>query len=139
MPDFHKVASPTFSPTRCAACSTHACPDGFIDLVASTATAGFINGAPAPAKDGEPVYGRLYLCAWCVRHAARMVGCADPDSVAERAEQIRGLLEVNAQLGAELEVERRNKVVAIEDIPTILDAYKRSQQKTAPKPPKAAA
>lgn len=116
MPDFTFTKHPVFSPTRCAACSTHACAEGFVDMVASTATAGFHDGAPMPPAPDEPTYGRLYLCARCVWEAARRVGCLDPQQAAqlrEEHEQCGLMLEQAKQL---VEEERASKVVTLADV-----------------------
>lgn len=115
MPDFNKVPAPMFSPTRCAACSTHACHEGFVDFVATTATQGFENGAPMQPLPGEPMYGRLYLCARCVWTAARLVGCLDPQQADElTALTVRASAEADV-LRDELAAERASKLSA-EDV-----------------------
>ena len=57
MPEFSLVPSPFFSPTQCATCSTHADPDGFVDLIVEIFP-----------------HGRIYMCSKCINQAGIKAG-----------------------------------------------------------------
>lgn len=101
---FTVVEHPLLSPTECLTCKTHACDEGFIDT-------------------GVEVfpYGRVYFCARCAWQAAGLVGCNDPGQVADDTTAIRQLEFELAATVAELEHERTNKVVSIDDVRVLIE------------------
>lgn len=103
MPDFQRVKSPFFTPTRCATCLSHKDKDGFVDLLVDT-----------------PINGRLYMCATCLYQAGRKMGMLDPES-AERLGMVVQEVSAHAEyLTLELEREKENKVVSLKDARKLL-------------------
>lgn len=103
MPDYQWVPTPVFTPTTCLGCNAHRHEDGFVDTLAEDAAG-----------------RRLYLCAECVRQAARKVGCYAPKEVADLKAEVAAANARAAELEDELAVERANKVVSLADVKKIL-------------------
>ena len=107
--DFQWVQSPQLAPGRCQSCSTHSHPDGFVDLIAE----GPLQEVPG---FGLAAAARVYLCAGCLRQAARHVGCLEPKQADDLG---RRLGEANSrinQLEADLAAEQENKLVSLADV-----------------------
>lgn len=120
MPDFrftrHLGASENPPPTQCATCSTHACDEGFVDLIVSLSP-----------------YGRLYMCARCVWAAARLVGCIDPQQVVIKDDALEEMSAANEELAAKLEAEKAEKYVPLADVIDFFDEReKRRPDQPAP-------
>lgn len=138
MPMFQLVPHPQFTPTACVTCGSNRDPDGFIDLLVDTATMGFDERDGAPIHDPagvKPTIGHLYLCCTCLFQAANAGGCLTPQKRVEAQEAIATADATIARLQAELEVERSNKVVNLDQLSELIG----KQVAAKPVKPKAAA
>lgn len=127
MPAFEVVAHPVFSPTRCATCGTSSCPDGFVDLLVDSAPVrGFTEdgGDPIHDPDGvEPTLGHLYMCVQCVAQAAVKIGGCDRADRVRLEDKVVGYEAHIAELEQQLEAERLDKVVSLDDVRTLLATH----------------
>lgn len=102
MPDFQWLKAPVFTPTQCCTCSTHAHPDGFVDLLADT------------------ISGRLYICAGCVNQAGRQIGMLSRENAGDLTDRLADAANLVADLESQLEDEKANKVVSLADVKTLV-------------------
>jgi hypothetical protein len=118
-----KVPHPSFSPTHCATCGANKCDDGFVDMLVTVPVHGWNDdGTPRVVEGSEfPVWGRLYQCAWCVRQAAKLVGCAVPETVQELLGKIGEAQAEAARLADELEAVRATTLTP-DDLATLKQA-----------------
>lgn len=120
MPMFQLVAAPTFSPTRCCACGSSACRDGFVDLLVEDASLGFDEKTAQPIHDPEiriPTIGHLWLCAFCVQQAATVIDYVPPARHSDTVDELvaaRGTIADLEQRLAEAEA-RPVQVVSLAD------------------------
>lgn len=131
MPSFQIVPHPVFSPTSCVTCGSSSDPDGFVDLLVRSATNGFSEDTAAPIHDTagtKPTIGHLYLCVTCLHQAANAAGCMTPQKRAEHDDRLAEADATIVRLQAELEVEKRNKLVDLSQLEGLLVR----QQKAAP-------
>lgn len=124
MPGFMHVPHPMFSPTRCVACQGNKDDGGFIDLlVDSEAVNGYDRkGDPLPAREGEPKFGHLYLCATCCGQVATKLDYVPPEHAQVLRVQIASLEEDLATARAELAEERARpiNVVSVDDLAELI-------------------
>lgn len=115
MPDFLRIERPLAPPTQCIACSTHSCPEGFIDT-----------GREIPGYGGltAGVGGRIYLCGWCVSAAAKLIGFVDGAIAKAMSDELAGCNTVIEQLNAELEQERDKKLVSLVELEGVISNRK---------------
>lgn len=106
MPEFQRVAAPIYSPTQCISCSTHADPEGFVDLLA----------------EQLPPYGRVYLCAGCVKQAGKQIGMLEEKQANHLRVRLTDAVQEIAVLNTKLEEERQNKFVTMSDVIASLQA-----------------
>lgn len=124
MPAFLVVPHAQFSPTACVTCGTSSDPHGFVDLLVDTAVQGFDEDGGFPIHDpklARPTIGHLYLCCTCLYQAANAAGCADPADKAMLEERLVVAADAITDLEAELDAERADKVVSLDDVRTLLD------------------
>lgn len=107
MPDFNKIERPLARPTACVICHTHGCPDGFIDT-----------------GQELPMYGRVYICGWCIASAAKMQGFADGVVHEKLRADFANLLVTVDGLEGELDAERDKKLVSVTDLEKVISARK---------------
>lgn len=130
MPSFQIVRSPIFSPTSCVTCGSSSDPKGFVDLLVRSATSGFDETTAAPIHDPagvKPTIGHLYLCVTCLHQAAHAAGCLTPQKRAEHDGALTAARAAVDRLEAELEVEKRNKVVDLTQLSELIGRQKTGQ------------
>jgi hypothetical protein len=82
---------------------THRDPDGFVDLLVDT-----------------PVNGRLYMCASCVEQAGRRVGMLPKANAQTLTDRLADAANTVRDLEQQLDVEKRNKLVSLDDVKTLV-------------------
>ena len=89
----------------------------------NTCVCGSNTATPIVDTGYEILHGyRVYLCAKCVRNAAQVTGHASPEDVAAGVAKIQADAARIAELEAELEAERGNKLVSLADVRELVAA-----------------
>lgn len=129
---FFRLKAPQFSPTRCCACGSSACVDGFVDLLVEDASLGYDEKTAQPIDDPQvkiPTIGHLYLCGFCMKAGAHVYDYVSPEKHREILDRLEAaeaeLVALREQLAAA--EAQPTQVVALADVL----ALTKPKQKTA--------
>lgn len=107
MTEFHWLQRPRYG--VCPICGASSNDSGFVDFIADVPLRAF-------GAEGEQVgWADLFVCANCVRSAARLVGCIAPDDVEAFNLREAALMEENEKLKDEIKAheERFARLVSL--------------------------